>query len=85
MKEKLLFGRLQGFLSDCEKLIQLIPYDRFELLRPKEPVNETDIESCFNDLLLDIHEDDSDILSVPEHLQKTPKIDTTDYIAQRRK
>jgi hypothetical protein len=22
---------------------------RFELLRPKEPVNETDIESCFNE------------------------------------
>jgi len=85
MKEKLLFGRLQGFLSDREKLNQLIPYDRFELLRPKEPVNETDIEACFNDPMLDIQDDDFNILSVPEHLQKNPKIDATDYIAQRRK
>jgi len=85
MKEKLMFGRLQGFLSDSEKLNQLLPYDRFELLRPKEPVTEKDIEAFLNDPLLSISDDELDILSVPEHLQKTPKIDTTDYIAQRRK
>lgn len=85
MKEKLMFGRLQGFLSDSAKLIQLLPYDRFELLRQKEPVTEKDIEAFINDPLLDIQDDESDILTVPEHLQKTLKIDTTDYIAQRRK
>ena len=85
MKEKLLFGRLQGFLSNDEKLNQLLPYDRFELLRPKQPVSEKDIESVFSDPLLDIQEDESDILSVPEHLKKTPKVDASDYIAQRRK
>ena len=85
MKEKLMFGRLQGFLSDSAKLIQLLPYDRFELLRQKEPVTEKDIEAFINDPLLDIQDDESDILTVPEHLQKTPKIDATDYIAQRRK
>jgi len=85
MKEKLMFGRLQGFLSDREKLNQLLAYDRFELLRPKEPVTEKDIEAFFNDPLLSMSDDESDILSVPEHLQKTPKTDTTDYIAQRRK
>ena len=85
MKEKLMSSRLQGFLSDSEKLCQLLPYDRFELLRPKEPVKETDIEAFFNDPLLDMQNDESNILSVPEHLQKTPQIDTTDYISQRRK
>lgn len=85
MKEKLMFGRLQGFLNDNEKLNQLLPFDRFELLRPKEPVTEKDIEAFFNDPLLSMSDDESDILSVPEHLQKKTKIDTTDYIAQRRK
>jgi len=85
MKEKLMFGRLQGFLNDREKINQLLAYDRFELLRPKEPVTEKDIEVFFNDPLLSMSDDESDILSVPEHLQKAPKIDTTDYIAQRRK
>ena len=85
MKEKLMYGRLQGFLSDSAKLIQLLPYDRFELLRPKEPVTEKDIEAFFNDPLLGMQVDESEILTVPEHLQKRLKIDTTDYIAQRRK
>lgn len=84
-KEKLMLGRLQGFLSDSEKLNHLLPYDRFELLRPKKNITETDIEAFFNDPLLDMQDDESDILTVPEHLQKTPKIDATDYIAQRRK
>jgi len=84
-KEKLLFSRLQGFLSDTGKLNHLLPYDRFELLRPKEPVTENDIEAFFDDPLLDLKDDESDILTVPNHLKKVPKIDTTDYIAQRRK
>jgi hypothetical protein len=85
MKEKLLFGRLQGFLSDSEKLNQLLPYDRFELLRPKNPITEKELEAFFNDPLLDLRDDESDILNVPEHLQKNPGKDTTEYIAQRRK
>ena len=85
MKEKLMFNRLQGFLNDTEKLNQLLPYDRFELLRPKQPITETDIEAFLNDPLLDLVDDTSDILTVPEHLKKTPKIDASDYIAQRRK
>ncbi len=85
MKEKLMFNRLQGFLNDTEKLNQLLPYDRFELLRPKQPITETDIEAFLNDPLLDLVDDASDILTVPEHLKKTPKIDASDYIAQRRK
>jgi len=84
-KEKLMFSRLQGFLSDAEKLNHLLPYDRYELLRPKEPLKEKDIENFFNDPLLDIKNDESDILTVPEHLKKTPTIDSSDYIAQRRK
>jgi hypothetical protein len=85
MKEKMMFNRLQGFLSDTEKLNQLLPYDRFELLRPKQPITETDIEAFLNDPLLDLVDDASDILTVPVHLKKTPKIDNSDYIAQRRK
>lgn len=85
VKEKLLFVRLQGFLNDSEKICQLLPYDRFELLRPKETIIESDIKAFFNDPILDEPEGVSEILSVPEHLQKTPKIDATDYIAQRRK
>lgn len=84
MKEKLMFSRLQGFLSDEGKLRQLISYDRFELLRPKESVDVLDMEDVFNDPLLNIQPNE-DILSVPEHLRKTPKTDSTDYIAQRRK
>ena len=85
MKERLLFSRLQGFLNDTDKLNQLLPYDRFELLRPKQPITETDIEAFLNDPLLDLVEDASDILTVPEHLKKSPKTDASDYIAQRRK
>ena len=85
MKEKMMFNRLQGFLSDTEKLNQLLPYDRFELLRPKQPITEIDIEAFLNDPLLDIVDDEANILTVPEHLKKTPKIDVSEYIAQRRK
>ena len=83
-KEKLICSRLQGFLSDEEKLKYLLPYDRFELLRPKQPITDTDIEALLNGDSLDIPDEDN-ILSVPEHLRKTPQIDETDYIAQRRK
>ena len=83
-KEKLLCSRLQGFLSDEEKLKYLLPYDRLELLRPKQPITDTDIDALLNDAVLDI-QDPEGILTVPEHLRKTPQIDETDYIAQRRK
>lgn len=85
MKEKLLFGRLQNYLSDKDKMHQLLPFDRFELLRPKEPVTEKEIEAIFDDPLLEMPPNESDIRSVPDHLQKFPQVDTTDYIAQRRK
>jgi T5orf172 domain. len=62
-----------------------LPYDRFELLRPKQPLTEVDIEAFLNDSLGDIPLDGSDILIVPEHLRKIPKVDATDYIAQRKK
>jgi len=84
IKEKLLCSRLQGFLSDDEKLKYLLPYDRLELLRPKQPVTETDIDALLNNSILDVQDSDG-ILSVPEHLRKSPQIDDTDYIAQRRK
>lgn len=85
MKEKLLFNRLQGFLSDSDKLNQLLPYDRHELLRPKQPIMGTDVEAFFDDPILDMQSNESDILIVPEHLKKTPQRDASDYIAQRRK
>jgi len=85
MKERLMFSRLQGILNDTEKLNQLLPYDRFELLRPKQPITDADIADFLNDPLLDIDDAASDILTVPEHLKKTPQIDASDYIAQRRK
>lgn len=85
MKEKLLFSRLQGFLNDVDKVNQLLPCDRFELLRPKQPITETYIETFLNDLSLEIDAGASDIMAVPEYLKKAPKIDASDYIAQRRK
>jgi len=85
IKEKLLWATLQGILTNEEKLKHVLPYDRFELLRPKDPVNIAELEDVFNSPLLDMSTDALSILDVPEHLRKNPQIDTSDYIAQRKK
>jgi hypothetical protein len=85
IREKLLWATLQGILTNEEKLKHLLPYDRFELLRPKDPVNIAELEEVFNSPLLEMSSDALSILDVPEHLRKKPQIDTSDYIAQRKK
>lgn len=83
-KEKLLWKRLQGFLNDSNKVDQLCPYDRFELLRPQKPVDESDLIACFDDPLLDPEEDTLGLFTLPEHLKKAVQTNESDYIAQRR-
>jgi len=85
IKEKLLWARLQGILTDETKLTKLLPYDRFELLRPKQSLTSADLEDVLNSPLLEISSDALSILDVPEHLRKKPQIDASEYIAQRKK
>ena len=85
IKEKLIWGILQGILTDEDKIQKLLLYDRFELLRPKNKVNPIELEDIFNSPLLDISADALSILDVPEHLRKKLQIDTSEYIAQRKK
>ncbi|MFA7042755.1 MAG: GIY-YIG nuclease family protein [Bacteroidales bacterium] len=85
IKEKLLWACLQGILTDEKKLTKLLPYDRFELLRPKHTLDAADLEEVFNNPLLEISSEARSILDVPEHLRKKPQIDASEYIAQRKK
>ena len=85
IKEKLLWACLQGILTNESKLIKLLAYDRFELLRPKQALASVDLDEVFNSPLLEMSSDELSILDVPEHLRKKPQIDTSEYIAQRRK
>jgi hypothetical protein len=85
IKEKLLWACLQGILTDESKLTKLLPYDRFELLRPKQALDADDLDEVFNSPLLDGSSVELSILNVPEHLRKKPQIDASEYIAQRKK
>lgn len=89
LKEKQLYNRLQGILCDASKIDRLLPYDRFELLRPNKAVESKEIQALFDDPLfdnplLDIPVEAASILSVPEHLKKKTTKDKAEYIAQRR-
>jgi hypothetical protein len=83
--EKLLFNRLQGIICDSEKTSRLLPLDKYEFLRPKQSVSADAIQDLFDDPLLDMPADASDLLNVPEHLKKKLTKDAAEYIAQRRK
>jgi len=82
--EKGLRTRLHGILCEEDKVQYLLPYDRFALLRPKDPT-ETDLEEILNNPILDTPDDAASILRVPAHLRKNPQIDDSEYIAQRRR
>lgn len=85
IKEKLLWASLQGILTNENKLLKLLPYDRFELLRPKKALSKIDLEDVFNSPLLEMSSDALSILDVPEYLRKKPQIDTSEYVAQRKR
>ena len=85
IKEKLIWACLQGILTDEKKITELLPYDRFELLRPKQALASTDLEEVFNSPLLEMSSEALSILDMPEHLRKKPLIDASEYIAQRKK
>jgi hypothetical protein len=85
IKEKMIWGTLQGILTNEDKINKLLPYDRFELLRPKNTISPNELEDVFNSPLLDMSIDALSILDVPEHLRKNPQIDSSEYIAQRKK
>src|SRR5659263_42026 len=43
IKEKLLWACLQGILTNESKLKKMLPFDRFELLRPKQALASVDL------------------------------------------
>ena len=85
IKEKELWACLHGILINDTKLIKLLPYDRFELLRPNHTVGSSDLEKLLNSPLLELSPEALSILDVPEHLRKKPQVDNSEYIAQRKK
>lgn len=78
--ERSLYYRLQGLLEDANKITNLKPYDKHNLLKEEQNIPKT-LDDIFADDEFDLLSDDIDIFT----LKNVPKeIAKTDFVARRK-